>query len=78
MEYGLSSRAERTLEEFIPTVAAAAPPSQYDSATAVDLSSAQNELLRPELVHLLQSIVEDKITSKVCYQFFSFTFVQHC
>jgi hypothetical protein len=65
MESGLSSRAERTLEEFLPAMAAAAPPAQYDSVTAVDLSSAQNELLRPELLEFLKSTVEDKTSSKV-------------
>ncbi|KAH3904619.1 hypothetical protein HBI56_214050 [Parastagonospora nodorum] len=65
MEAGLSLRAEKTLEDLLPAIAAGAPPRQYDATTAVDLSSAQNEVLRPELVRLLQSTVEDKITSKV-------------
>ncbi|EAT78170.2 hypothetical protein SNOG_14299, partial [Parastagonospora nodorum SN15] len=62
MEAGLSLRAEKTLEDLLPAIAAGAPPRQYDATTAVDLSSAQNEVLRPELVRLLQSTVEDKIT----------------
>jgi hypothetical protein len=66
MDYGLSSRMDRTLEEFLPTIAAAAPPRDYDPSTAVDLSSAQNEVLRPELLEFFKSTVEDKVTDKVC------------
>jgi len=65
MEAGLSLRAEKTLEDLLPAIAAGAPPNKYDATTAVDLSSAQNEVLRPELVRLLQSTVEDKVTTKV-------------
>ncbi|KAL5118874.1 hypothetical protein ACEQ8H_003197 [Pleosporales sp. CAS-2024a] len=61
MDSGLSSRAQqRTLAHR-----AAAPPQAYDSATAVDLSSAQNELLRPELLAFLKSIIQDQTASEV-------------
>lgn len=65
MEAGLSLRAEKNLEDLLLSIAAGAPPKQYNATAAVDLSSAQNEVLRPELVRLLQSTIEDKATSKV-------------
>jgi hypothetical protein len=61
--FGLSTRMERTLGEFLSK--AAAPPQQYHSTTAVDLSSAQNEVLRPELLEFFKSTVDDNATSRV-------------
>jgi hypothetical protein len=66
MDSGLSTRMERALGEVLPSITAAAPPQRYDATTAVDLSSAQNEVLRPELVEFFKSTVEDKVTNKVC------------
>jgi hypothetical protein len=58
---------ERTLEGFLPAIGAAAPPKQRNHTTSiVDLSSAQNEVLRPELLEFLKSTVEDKGSSSVC------------
>jgi hypothetical protein len=57
---------ERALEEWLPATASATPPKHYDATTAVDLSSAQNEVLRPELLEFFKSTVEDKTTSQVC------------
>lgn len=65
MHSGLSLRVERTLGEFLPTIAATAPPKQHDATTAVDLSSAQNEVLRPELLEFFKSTLENGVTSKV-------------
>ena len=65
MDAGLSSRLEGTLKELLPAFAAAAPPGQYDPTTAVDLSTAQNEVLRPELLEFFKRTVEDKVTSEV-------------
>lgn len=65
MESGLSLRAQRTLDELLPGFAAAAPPKQYDPTTSVDLSTAQNDVLRPELIELFKSTVNDKITGQV-------------
>jgi len=58
-----------TLAALLP---AATPPShQYNSnATAVvDLSTAQNEVIRPELLEFFKSTVEDKVTSAVISHF---------
>jgi hypothetical protein len=52
---------ERTLGQFLPPIA----PKQYDASTAIDLSSAQNEVLRPELLEFFKSTVENNVTSKV-------------
>jgi len=66
MDSGLSSRTEETLKQLLPAFAAAAPPKHYNPTTAVDLSTAQNEVLRPELLEFFKSTVEDKVTSQVC------------
>jgi hypothetical protein len=65
MDSGLSKRMERTLKEILPTIAAAAPLTQYNPTDAIDLSNAQNEVLRPELLQFFKSVVEKKVTSKV-------------
>ena len=65
MDAGLSLRMHKALQELVPAFAAAAPPKQYNPATAVDLSSAQNEVLRAELLELFKTTVEDKVTSEV-------------
>jgi hypothetical protein len=64
MESGLSLRMERTLKELLPAIAA--PPRQYIPTTTVDLSSAQNEVLRAEVLELFKSTIEDKGSSSVC------------
>ena len=63
MDAGLSDRMQRAVEEF-------APPSKRLNTTSnvssiIDLSTAQNETLRPELVEFFKSTVEDKATSDV-------------
>jgi hypothetical protein len=65
MESGLSKRMQTTLEDILPTIAAAAPPAQYNPTTAIDLSNAQNEVLRPELLDFFKTTVEKGVTSKV-------------
>jgi len=61
---GLSSRIERTLAHLPPTLRAVTPPAQKSTA-AIDLSSAQNEVLWPELLEFYKSTVEEHATSKV-------------
>lgn len=68
MDSGLSLRMRMTLEEI--TAAAAAPPTPCNLADDIDLSSAQNEVTRPELLKFLKSVVADKLTDEVC--------VTHC
>ncbi|KAI8935480.1 hypothetical protein NX059_008049 [Plenodomus lindquistii] len=65
MEAGLSKRMERTLNGLLPTLAAIAPPAQFDPTAAIDLSSAQNEVIRPELLELYKSTVETNVSSQV-------------
>ncbi|KAF2853187.1 PLP-dependent transferase [Plenodomus tracheiphilus IPT5] len=65
MEAGLSKRMERTLNALLPTLTAAAPPPLYDPTTAIDLSSAQNEVIRPELLEFYKSTVEENVASQV-------------
>jgi hypothetical protein len=65
MDSGLSARMEGTLNEFLPKFAAAAPPKHPTSTTAVDLSTAQNELIRPELLELFKSTVENEVAGEV-------------
>ncbi|KAH8725120.1 pyridoxal phosphate-dependent transferase [Phaeosphaeriaceae sp. PMI808] len=68
MESGLSTRIEKTLMEFKPafaTASATPQPKQHDSTATVDLSCAQNKVLRPELLEFFKSTVEDNVTSSV-------------
>lgn len=65
-EEGLSLRVRDTLHKLVPGLNAASPPEQYNALTAVDLSNAENEVLRPELLEFLKSTVEDAdLTSQV-------------
>lgn len=57
---GLSRRIERTLTSLLPT-----PPAQDGPKRAIDLSSAQNEVIWPELLEFYKSVVEANVTSKV-------------
>ncbi|KAF2036608.1 PLP-dependent transferase [Setomelanomma holmii] len=63
MDAGLSSRAARTLDQLLPGFAAAAPPQHNSPNSLIDLSNAQNEVLRPELLEFFKSTVEDRVTS---------------
>lgn len=69
MDSGLSTRATETLNQLLPKAAAVAPPKNYDPATAVDLSSAQNDVLRPELLEFFKTTVEDELTEEVGVRF---------
>jgi hypothetical protein len=60
MEAGLSLRAAKTLDAFLPAAAPHANPN-----TVCDVSTAQNEVLRPELLEFFKSTVEDQVTSSV-------------
>jgi hypothetical protein len=65
MDSGLSERMTRTLQELVPKAAAHSPPKSYNAATAIDLSGAQNEVLRSELQEFFTTTVEDRLTSDV-------------
>ena len=54
----------KALEELVPKAAAAAPPPNYDPTSAIDLSNAQNEVLRPELQEFFKTTIEDKLSEK--------------
>lgn len=66
MEAGLSKRMEKTLNELLPAAKAVAPLLECDRTTAIDLSNAQNEVLRSELLDFFKSTVDDSVTSQVC------------
>lgn len=57
-EDGLSLRVRETLH-IGPGLNAASHPKQHNAVTAIDLSSAENEVLRPELLEFFKSTVED-------------------
>lgn len=65
MDSGLSTRMSSALEELLPKIDAVAPHKLYDPTTAIDLSSAQNEVLRTELIEFFKTTVENKLSSKV-------------
>ncbi|KAF2715546.1 PLP-dependent transferase [Pleomassaria siparia CBS 279.74] len=65
MDSGLSTRMSTALQELIPKLKAVAPHDLYDPTTAIDLSCAQNEMLREELIEFLKTTVEKKTSKKV-------------
>lgn len=66
MDSGLSKRMARSLDEVRPKSAAFAPCKNYNPSTAIDLSTAQNEVLRPELQEFFTTTIENKLNSEVC------------
>ena len=66
MESGLSLRMQKTLKALhVATTAATDPPPSYNPSTAIDLSNAQNQVLRPELLEFLKTVVDDRLTTEV-------------
>lgn len=63
MDAGLSPRMQRAVEEFAPR---ASKHSIREREDTIDLSTAQNETLRPELVEFFKSTIEDKAGGNVC------------
>ena len=64
MNPGLSNRMRKTLKTLgsRPLSVAQQP---NDVSTTIDLSTAQNQVIRPELLEFFKSVVEDKITEQV-------------
>jgi hypothetical protein len=67
MDSGLSARMSKAVKELLPVSAAHAPPKNYNATTAIDLSTAQNEILRKELQEFFKTAVEDKLTADVSF-----------
>lgn len=65
---GLSSRMRATLKALAPTPHNVASQAFADDSTTIDLSTAQSELIRPELLEFLKTLVEEKMTEKVILQ----------
>ncbi|KAF2875213.1 pyridoxal phosphate-dependent transferase [Massariosphaeria phaeospora] len=65
MDSGLSTRMESAIDELVSKASATAPTSQYGSAGVIDLASAQNEVLRPELLEFFKTTVEERLATKV-------------
>lgn len=68
MEAGLSHRMKGSLRKPQPSSAASLPSQQDPESVAIDLSNAENEVLRSELLEFFKTTVEDKLTEKVCSQ----------
>lgn len=64
MESGLSLRMARLAHDAAPTVSALAPQPKWDAAT-IDLSNAQNEVVRPGLLDILKSTIENEMVIDV-------------
>ena len=64
MDPGLSRRMRATMNSLAPNSPSASRSGDEESA-AIDLSTAQNEVIRPELLEFFKSMVEDKITEHV-------------
>lgn len=68
MESGLSERMKAALEELDTKQTSCAANRKPAGQETINLSSGQNEVLRPELVEFLKTTVEDKLTENVCSQ----------
>jgi hypothetical protein len=55
----------RTIHELRPKSAAVAPSRNYNAATAIDLSTAQNEVVTAELQEFLKTTIEDNLAPEV-------------
>lgn len=62
MDSGLSSRMEKIVNQVDPTPLAQAPPLIQHHST-IDLSNAQNELIRPELLEMFKKVVQDGMST---------------
>lgn len=65
MDPGLSNRMRETLKTLGSRPLSVSPQQSDDVSTAIDLSTAQNQVIRPELLEFFKSLVEDKMTEKV-------------
>jgi len=64
MDSGLSDRVVTALGE-LNTGSTQHSTTKFDHTELINLSNAQNEVLRPELVEFFKTTVEDKLTGKV-------------
>lgn len=64
MDSGLSPRTERIAGEVDPTPLTLAPPLTQHPST-IDLSTAQNEIIRPGILDVFKSIVQNGINIDV-------------
>ena len=67
MDSGLSARMSKALEELLPASAAQAPPENYNAATAIDLATGQNEVIRKELLEFFKTTIESRLTANVSF-----------
>jgi gliotoxin/aspirochlorine biosynthesis aminotransferase len=65
MDSGLSTRMTRALPELRPQSSAIKPHRNNNAAPPIDLSTAQNEVIRAELQEFLTTTIEDKLSSEV-------------
>ena len=65
MDPGLSSRMRATLSALGSRPLSRTSQEQGGDSATIDLSSAQNEVIRPELLEFFKSLVEEKITEQV-------------
>ncbi|KAF2015415.1 PLP-dependent transferase [Aaosphaeria arxii CBS 175.79] len=64
MDSGLSNRADRALKDILPKGIALEPPKNYNATTAIDLSNAQNEVLRSEVGQFFKTAIESNLISQ--------------
>lgn len=54
-----------TLDAHAPNSHRVESQASADGCNAIDLSTAQSEIIRPELLEFFKTLVEDKMTDKV-------------
>lgn len=65
MDPGLSGRMRATLSTLGSRPLSRTSQEQGGDSATIDLSTAQNEVIRPELLEFFKSLVEDGITEQV-------------
>ncbi|KAF1970817.1 PLP-dependent transferase [Bimuria novae-zelandiae CBS 107.79] len=64
MDPGLSTRMRATLDKLASLPSNGVSPAEDEASTVIDLSTAQNEVIRPELLEFFKTLIEDKITEQ--------------
>ncbi|PVI04406.1 PLP-dependent transferase [Periconia macrospinosa] len=65
MEPGLSARMTWAMDASLPLGPATFPSQRNESSAVINLSNAQNEVLRPELLQLFKTVVDNNLGEQV-------------
>lgn len=64
--HGLSNRGWANVETIMPKIRGAVTQRKIKNNTNIDLSTAENWLMRPELIEICKSAINDHLEPRVC------------